>query len=505
MKPQNTKSVFIVDRLKRIGRFLFLVLGNFINRIRACLVAMNILEQLLALILFLAAMTMLGMKINTYYRDQTKLVPDFGGYYKEATAGELKYINPVLANSDVDTSISRLIFSPLVAIDKNGNVLPKIAKSWEISPDKLKYTFTLRDDIYFHDDVALSPEDVLYTINQIKDPNFQSPLYDAWKDVTAESDGENKVIFTLPKVYGPFIYYCDFGILPSHISPDELSKKFIGSGPYKYVSVKKTNQRVDDLKLLAYDKYYNGKPFITNLEIDFNAKAEDATKAFNNKKANALSGTNANPDDAVDLSFATSKKIALIPNLRIDKFKDKEFRKNVLSSEYIFPENTKIALTTLDAPYQKSKAEELKTSFAKRNIELELRYMNPTQMKQVLDEKKYEMLLYGFDFSHDPDPYVFWHTSQMDKLNFAGYSDKKSDKLLEEARMTTDDKARIEKYTQFFKIVSDESMALFFDPIKYNFYVHKEIKNTSAGKFSETSFRYADIEKWFIKEKRVRK
>jgi ABC-type transport system substrate-binding protein len=504
MKLQNTKSVFIVDTLKRIGRFLFLVSSNFISRIRACLAAMNILEQLLALILFLAAMTMLGMKINTYYRDQTKLVPDFGGYYKEANVGELKYINPVLANNDVDTSISRLIFSPLVEIDKDGNVLPKIAKSWEISPNQLTYTFTLRNDIYFHDGVVLSPEDVVYTVNQIQDPEFQSPLYDAWKDVLVESDGANKVTFTLPKIYGPFIYYCDFGILPSHISPDELSKKFIGTGPYKYVSVKKTNQKVDDLKLLAYDKYHNGKPFITNLEIGFYTKAGDATKAFDNKKVNALTGTNANLDDSIDLSFATSKQIALISNLRIDKFKDKEFRKNIFS-DYIFPEKIKVALTTLDAPYQRAKAEELKNNFITRNIELELRYMNPSQMKQILDEKKYELLLYGFDFSHDPDPYVFWHTSQMDKLNFSGFSDKRSDKLLEEARMTTDNKIRREKYDQFFKTVTDESLALFFDPKECNFYVQKEIKGVSERKFSEVSFRYFDIEKWFIKEKRVKK
>ena len=466
---------------------------------------MNIIEQLLALILFLAALTMLGMKINTYYRDQTKLVPEYGGYYKEATVGELKYINPVLASSDIDTSISRLIFSPLVAIDKDSNVLPKIAKSWEISPDKLTYTFTLRDNSYFHDGVALSPEDVVYTVNQIKDPSFQSPLYDAWKDVLVESDGESKVMFTLPKVYGPFIYYCDFGILPSHISPDELSKKFIGSGPYKYVSVKKTNQKVDDIKLIAFDKYYSSKPYITNLEIDFYAKAEEAKKAFESEKANALSGASIEVGDNTDLSFATSKELALIPNMKIDKFKDKAYRTNILSPDYIFPEQTKVALTTLDASYQKSKAEGLKASFAKRNIELELRYMNPAQMKQVLDEKKYELLLYGFDFSHDPDPYVFWHTSQLEEMNFAGYTDKKSDKLLEEARMTTDDKARKEKYAQFFKIVSDESMAVFFDPIKYNFYVQKEIKDASVSKFSEVSFRFFDIEKWFIKEKRVRK
>lgn len=59
-------------------------------------------------------------------------------------------LDPVFAT---DTSSSRIIyqiFETLVDYDKDGNVQPLLAESWDISPDKKTYTFHLRKGVHFH-------------------------------------------------------------------------------------------------------------------------------------------------------------------------------------------------------------------------------------------------------------------------------------------------------------------------------------------------------------------
>jgi len=499
MNKRNQKGNFVILSAKKIiSLFSF-----FSKRVSLSVNLMSKKERLLSGSFLLIALLLLGFKVNNFYLSKTKVVPAFGGTYTEGVVGELKYLNPILASNDIDTSISRLIFSPLIDIDKDGNAAPAIAQNWEISSDGLSYSVNLKENVIFHDGKKLTSADVVYTVEQIKDPNFQSPLYETWKDVQVDADGDNKVIFTLPKAYGPFIYCLQLGILPSHISPDEMSKKFVGTGPYKYASTKKTNGRISVLYLRSNEAFFDGRPYINKIDIKFFDQKNEALSSFKKEDVLGIGGIEGSGLDH-DYTFETSKRLALIPNLRLEKFSDQKFRAQLLSDEP-FEERTKVALTTLDSPLQRQKAEELKKEFGSRNIDLELRFMNPNQMKEVLDEKKYELLLYGFDFGYDPDLYVFWHSSQIDKLNFSGFLDKKTDPLLEEIRMTTDDAARKAKYETIFKTIADQSLAKFYDPIKFNFYVNGKVKGIDALAGIKASSRFSKISSWYIKETRVKK
>ena len=125
-------------------------------------------------------------------------------------------------------------------------------------------------------------------------------------------------------------------------------------------------------------------------------------------------------------------------------------------------------------------------------------------MQEALSKKDYELLLFGFDFGYDPDPYVFWHSSQMENMNFAGFSDKNSDILLEDARMLTDYTARNAKYNQFFDTIKNEALGVFYDPITFSYAVKPEVKNAKVNS-SEVDYRYDGIEKWYLKTKRISK
>ncbi|MGB3017872.1 MAG: ABC transporter substrate-binding protein, partial [Ignavibacteria bacterium] len=63
----------------------------------------------------------------------------------------IETLEPVMSNSNQSIWGLALMMEGLVEYDKQNNLIPCIAKSWTISEDGLTYTFTLRNDVYFHD------------------------------------------------------------------------------------------------------------------------------------------------------------------------------------------------------------------------------------------------------------------------------------------------------------------------------------------------------------------
>ncbi|MEO6670693.1 MAG: ABC transporter substrate-binding protein, partial [Ferruginibacter sp.] len=92
-------------------------------------------------------------------------------------------LDPAFAkNQSVMWAIHQL-YSTLVEVDEDMEIKPSLAKSWEFSNDKRSIVFHLRDDVFFHDDVAftngrgrkLNATDVVYSFNRIIDPGTASP------------------------------------------------------------------------------------------------------------------------------------------------------------------------------------------------------------------------------------------------------------------------------------------------------------------------------------------
>ena len=67
------------------------------------------------------------------------------------------------------------VYSGLIQYDENMNIQPDLAESWTVSPDGLTYDFKLRQGVKFHNGRAMTADDVLYSLNRVKDPNGGSP------------------------------------------------------------------------------------------------------------------------------------------------------------------------------------------------------------------------------------------------------------------------------------------------------------------------------------------
>ena len=93
-------------------------------------------------------------------------------------------LDPAFAKDQSTIWPCRQLYNGLIELDTNLQVQPCIAKRWNISPDGLTYTFTLRDDIYFHKNELFDrpdstrrvvASDFVYSFNRITDPTVVSP------------------------------------------------------------------------------------------------------------------------------------------------------------------------------------------------------------------------------------------------------------------------------------------------------------------------------------------
>ena len=102
-------------------------------------------------------------------------------YYNEQTG--IASLDPAFAKNQSIMWAVHQLYNTLVEIDDSLHIIPSVASSWELSPDRLTYTFHLRNDIYFHDDPVfpsgkgrkLVASDVFYSLSRIMDKNTSSP------------------------------------------------------------------------------------------------------------------------------------------------------------------------------------------------------------------------------------------------------------------------------------------------------------------------------------------
>lgn len=123
----------------------------------------------------------------------------------------------------------------------------------------------------------------------------------------------------------------------------------------------------------------------------------------------------------------------------------------------------------------------------------------------VIRARAYDGLLFGEVFGHDPDPFAFWHTSQIKDpgLNVALYSNRAADKLLEEARRNSDPTVRAAKYRDFQKLVSEDVGAVFLYSPAHFYAVRKTVSGVAIGAVALPEERFTDVARWHERTSRT--
>lgn len=264
-------------------------------------------------VLFILSGVLLLWRVSSEYMVS---VPIRGGTLTEGVVGNPRFINPALALSEADKNLTSLIYSGLVRITPEGEVVNDLAESIEISENKLSYSVTLKDQARFHDGVSVTADDVIFTIAKITDPLIKSPRRGNWEGVTIEKLDEKTVVFTLKRAYTPFIYNLTTGILPRHIWKNVTADEFsfsqfntlpVGSGVYEVERVERNEGGIPDYYRLTPFGNEDGDPYLKNLEFRFYPSEHSMIEAYNQGEIESIGGIS--PESLLELKDRNSTVI----------------------------------------------------------------------------------------------------------------------------------------------------------------------------------------------------
>ncbi|MBU0546523.1 peptide ABC transporter substrate-binding protein [Patescibacteria group bacterium] len=227
-------------------------------------------------------------------------LPKDGGEYSEAMIGQPQFINPIFSSTnDVDSDLVSLSFTGLFRYDKEQKLVPDLASEYMISDDKKIYTVTLRPNIFWSDGEPFSASDILYTFENIQNPEVGSPLYPTFQGVVVEQIEENQVRFVLKEPFAPFLHSLTVGILPEHVwtnippSGMRLAKnnlRPVGTGPWKFEKmVKDDSGTVQSYTLSRNEKYYGKIPYLKTAVFRFYTDYQGAAEALRTGNVSAIS------------------------------------------------------------------------------------------------------------------------------------------------------------------------------------------------------------------------
>ena len=85
---------------------------------------------------------------------------------KVALHSDLKIIDPIWTTALISTHHGNMVYDTLFALDDKFEVKPQMVDKWEVSPDKLTWTFTLRDGLEWHDGMPVTAADCVASIRR---------------------------------------------------------------------------------------------------------------------------------------------------------------------------------------------------------------------------------------------------------------------------------------------------------------------------------------------------
>jgi peptide/nickel transport system substrate-binding protein len=223
--------------------------------------------------------------------------------YNETTG--VSSLDPIQAKNQANMWPVHQLYNTLLEVDENMNFKPSIAKSWFFESNGKSIAFTLRNDVYFHDDPVftngkgrrLNASDVCFSLSRLIDPKSASPgawvlneLVDSIHPFSAPND--SVFILALRKPLSSILGlltmpYCS--ILPKEAVEkygNELARHPVGTGPFRFLSWHE-NQAITLTKNDHYfEKDSSGKqlPYLDGVQITFLPGKSAEFIAFQQKK-----------------------------------------------------------------------------------------------------------------------------------------------------------------------------------------------------------------------------
>ena len=194
-------------------------------------------------------------------------------------------LDPHLTTDATSAQVIVEVFGGLVTIDRNLDVVPDLAESWDISADGRVYTFRIRPDAVFHDGKPVTAEDVRWSLERVTDPLTEAPNVDQYlgdivgvdaklagdvleisgvqviNERTIEITIDASKSFFLAKMTYPTAFVLDRENIEAN--PKNWFRKPNGTGPFKM-----TEYKVGETLILSrHDAYHLGSAKVAEVEM----------------------------------------------------------------------------------------------------------------------------------------------------------------------------------------------------------------------------------------------
>lgn len=275
-------------------------------------------------------------------------------------------LDPAFAKSQATMWPAHQLFNTLVQVNDSMQLVPLLAKSWEIAEDRQTYIFHLRNDVFFHDDAAfenkkgkkLTAKDVEYSLSRIIDKQTASPgawIFNGKVDTLQPFKAIDDTTFQL-KLLRP--YTPVLGILSMQycsIVAKEAVEKYgndfrrhpVGTGPFRFVAWEEGQALV----LAKHENYFeqdsagNRLPYLDGIKVSFYDSKATEFMLFRQKKLDFINDIDASfKDEVLTKKGALRKEWADKIQLQVNPYLNIEYLGILVDSSNDLLKNSPLAL-----------------------------------------------------------------------------------------------------------------------------------------------------------------
>lgn len=239
-------------------------------------------------------------------------------HYNESSG--VPTLDPAFAKSQSVMWIDHQLYNTLVETDDNLNMIPSLAKSWNISADNLIFTFHLRNNVLFHDNDAfpngkgraLTAKDVEYSFKRITDKSVASSGAWIFNDRVDSAEGFKAIDDTtfqlkLIKPFNPILgilsmQYCS--VVP-HEVVEKYGKDFrnhpCGTGPFQFKAWEEGQALIltKNKNYFEKDSQGNTLPYLDGVKVTFYDSKATEFLEFQQKRLDFINDIDASFKDEV--------------------------------------------------------------------------------------------------------------------------------------------------------------------------------------------------------------